>query len=153
MRHVICFGNPLHGDDGFASVVYRHLATQSLPGDVRIFEAGTRGLDAIELLLGCTQALLVDVLAPNGRAGGLYELGADDVTPELTTTMPGHGAGVGELLRLLPLCTEQPPQIRILATRADRVLPFQPGLSPPVAAAVAPALEQVQHWLQGAGDD
>ena len=67
MRHVICFGNELHGDDGFGAAVHRRLAAMPLPADARLFEAGTRGLDALGLFEGCAEAILVDAAEPAGR--------------------------------------------------------------------------------------
>jgi len=37
--HVICFGNELHGDDGFGPAVHAHLAAAPLPAHVRLMRA------------------------------------------------------------------------------------------------------------------
>ena len=44
--HVICFGNELHGDDGFGPAVHARLAAAPLPGHVRLLRADIAGLVA-----------------------------------------------------------------------------------------------------------
>lgn len=134
MRHILCFGNPLHGDDGFGPAVYRRLAALPQSDDVRLFDAGTPGLSALALFQDCDEAVIVDALAPAGRPGRLVELAPEAIDPE--STPAGHGAGVGFLLQALAALPERPPFIRIIAAEAATVAPFSPGLSESVALAV-----------------
>ena len=62
-RHVLCFGNELHGDDGFGIGVYAQLNQLEWPNDVELFNAGIAGLDALRFLQDCRQAVLVDAFA------------------------------------------------------------------------------------------
>ncbi len=144
MRHLICFGNDLHGDDGFGPAVCRRLAEQPLPADVRVFEAGTRGLDALALFEGCDEAIVVDAAEPAGQPGRLAfpdaEICAED------SSLPGHGAGVGYLLRALS-ALGTPPRLRVMTAEAAALTPFQPGLSPPVETAVEEAAQVLRGWL------
>lgn len=137
MIHILCFGNPWHGDDGFGHEVHRRLAGQPLPDGVRLFDAGTRGLDALALLDGCRWAVLVDALRAGGGPGGLKLLEAGDVLEEDAPV--GHAAGLGTLLRAARATAPVLPRIDVLGTVASAVVPFSDRLSAPVAAAAEDA--------------
>lgn len=146
MRHVIGFGNPLHGDDGVAAAVCAALSATALPPDVRVFDAGTRGLDALALLTGCDEAILVDAAWPAGRAGEIRCPDPAEVVPE--GGLAWHAGGVGALLQALPLCPGTPPRLRLVTIEAERRRYFEPGLSPPVAAAVAGVVSLLRGYLE-----
>jgi hydrogenase maturation protease len=131
-RHVIFFGNALHGDDGFGPAVYRRLSACELPADVRLFEAGTRGLDALMLFDGCAEAIVVDALEPGSHPGRVTRAAPGSLPPE--SSLPGHGAGVGYLLAALEALGMPPPMV--IAAEAARLTPFSPGLSAAMARAV-----------------
>jgi hydrogenase maturation protease len=132
MRHVIFFGNALHGDDGFGPAVYQRMTALELPADVKLFEAGTRGLDALILFEGCGEAIVVDALEPGSHPGRVTQPLAPSLAPE--SSLPGHGAGVGALLGALAALGA--PQPRIIAAEAVALQPFAPGLSAEVQQAV-----------------
>lgn len=144
MRHLICFGNDLHGDDGFGPAICRRLAGLPLPADVRLFEAGTRGLDALALFEGCDEAILVDAAEPAGNPGRLAFPDAESCCED--SSLPGHGAGVGYLLRALS-ALDMTPRLRILTAEAAALAPFQPGLSPAMRAAMTEAESTLRDWL------
>ena len=138
MRHILCFGNPLHGDDGFGPAVYQRLASLPLPNDLRLIDAGTPGLAALTLLQGCDEVIIVDALAPGGVPGRLSQPLPETISAEASPA--GHGIGVGYLLQALAALGEPAPLIRIIAVETLAVIPFQPGLSEPVANAVDEAV-------------
>lgn len=137
MHHVVCFGNPLHGDDGFGPAVYRKLVESPLPEGLRAFDAGTAGLSALALFEACEEVTIVDVLRSGGEPGRLHLLAAEAIAPERAGI--GHEAGVGYLLRALAALPGPKPRVRVLAAEAASIRSFAPGLSAPVAAAVEPA--------------
>lgn len=145
MIHLICFGNDLHGDDGFGSAVCRRMAAWPLPADVRVFEAGTRGLDALALFEGCDEAILVDASEPAGQPGRLSFPASTELTGE--SSLPGHGAGVGYLLRALTALDGPVPTLRIVAAEASMLTPFHPRLSPAMAQAVEETVALLHGWL------
>lgn len=145
MRHLICFGNELHGDDGFGIAVFRRLEGADLPPQTRLFAAATRGLDALALFAGCSEAVVVDALAPGDCPGTLRWLDPAQVAPEEAPGLPGHGAGVGHLLQCLRLLGDPLPRVRILGAEAQTVRPFQPGLSAPVCRAVGHAVAELMR--------
>lgn len=179
MRQVIVFGNPLHGDDGFGPAVYARLAAAALPADVRLIDAGTRGLDALALFEVDITTIVVDVLAP-APSGGMTVDQLEDAAEDVPGAMPAqpwaapivefppgvatapdpaltvesgsllHAAGVGSLLA--GLAALGLPRPHVIATQAGCIQPFAPGLSPPVAAAVGPVAARVRALLEAGND-
>ena len=147
--HIICFGNPLHGDDGFGPALYEDLALQPLPPRVHLMRADTAGLSALACFEGCTTAIVVDALQGYGPPGSLHSLEAGDLgdCADAESTGNLHGAGVGSLLRLLPVALPTPPRIRLVGVEIAAVTPFQPGLSAVVAARLPEALAHVRSLL------
>lgn len=145
MRHLICFGNELHSDDGFGMAVFRRLEGVPLAPQTRLFAAATRGLDALALFDGCREAVVIDALAPGISPGTLRWLDPEQVNPEDIVGLPGHGAGVGYLLQCLQLLGGPVPRVRILGVEAQTVAAFQPGLSAPVASAVELAVAELMR--------
>jgi hydrogenase maturation protease len=146
MRHILCFGNPLHGDDGFGPAVYQKLTSIALPNDISLIDAGTPGVAALGLFQGCDEAIIVDVLPPCDAPGRLCELSPDSIMPEASLT--GHGMGVGYLLQALSVLPEAPPRIRIFAVEAVEITAFRPGLSAPVLNAVDAAVTRLLNYLK-----
>lgn len=145
-RHVICFGNALHGDDGFGPYLYRRLSRQSWPSDVRLFDAGTAGLDALNWLENCREALLVDALASRGRPGTLHVFPwAGDDGP--CSSLFGHAAGIPYLLRAARAIYGTLPAIVVVGAEVDRMAPFAPGLTPAVRQAAERALGIIRDRL------
>lgn len=144
MRHLIGFGNDLHGDDGFATAVCRRMAELPLPDDVRVFAAGTRGLDALALFEGCDEAIVVDASEPAGQPGRLSFPAAETLAED--SSLPGHGAGVGYLLRALAALGPM-PALRIVAAEAAALTPFHPELSPEMRRAVEETVLLLRGWL------
>ena len=146
--HVICFGNELHGDDGFGPAVHARLAAGPLPGHVRLLRADIAGLAAIGCFEDCGRAIVVDALRGFGPAGSLHTLDpADFAADAARAEAPAgfHGAGLGALLQLLPAALEQLPQIRLIGVEAARVAPFSPGLSACVAVRVDDAAARIRE--------
>lgn len=137
--HVICFGNELHGDDGFGPAVHAHLAAAPLPAHVRLMRADIAGLAAIGCFEGCGRAIVVDAL----HALDPTDFATDAARAEAPAGF--HGAGLGALLQLLPAALEQLPQIRLIGVEAARVAPFSPGLSACVAARVGDAAARIRE--------
>lgn len=144
-RHLLCFGNELHGDDGFGPAVGQRLAAQPLPPPWQLHQVGTRGLDALSLLLDCEAAIVIDAAAPDGQPGRLRELDASAVAVE--ASIVGHGMGLGFVLRALAASGGRQPALRILTAEMADVSPFRMSLSPPVAEAVDAAVVQVRGWM------
>ncbi len=143
--HILCFGNPLHGDDGFGPAVAMALRRLALQDGVKIEDCGTRGIDALLLFENCSHVILVDAMA--GSSPGKLHLLAPHQVPRETSQAGGHGAGLGYLLEAVRESMANPPQITIIAVEIAEPKPFSNGLSLEVAAAVAEATELIRtRW-------
>jgi hydrogenase maturation protease len=133
-RHIICFGNPLHGDDGFGPAVYERLAARERPPNLRLTDAGAPGPAALALFVGCEEVIIVDALAPAGAPGRVHRPSLASIMAEDVPT--GHGQGLGYVLRALAALPEATPAIELIGAEVQSVVPFRPGLSEPVVRAV-----------------
>jgi len=133
MIRILCFGNPLHGDDGFGSAVFSELAELPRPENLELIEAGTPGPAALALFEDCEEAIVVDALAPAGEPGRISHPAPENIVAE--SPPAAHGAGLGYVLQALAALPGPCPRLRIIGAEAESHRPFQPGLSPAVAQA------------------
>jgi len=145
-RHIVCFGNELHGDDGFGIRVYAQLCRLTWPKDVDVFNAGIAGLNALRFLEDCCQVILVDALANFGNVGEVFLLRPEDLAdrPEQLT---GHGLGIPYLLEALKVIREPQPDILIVGVEIAAVNPFSPGLSDKTERAVPKTVQLIRGLL------
>lgn len=146
-RHIVCFGNELHGDDGFGMRVYAKLCQSAWPEDVAVFNAGIAGLGALRFLEHCSQAILVDALANFGNAGEVCVLKSEDLLakqPPLT----GHGLGIPYLLEALKIIRTPLPDILIVGVEIAEIKPFSIGLSRKTEQAVPQCIRLIRGLLQ-----
>ncbi|MGZ5532866.1 MAG: hydrogenase maturation protease [Methylomonas sp.] len=146
MRHIVCFGNELHGDDGFGIRIYQQLQYLTWPKHVEIFNAGIAGLNALRFLENCRQAVLVDALTNFGNVGEIFMLKPEDLAdrPEQLT---GHGLGIPYLLEALKVIRNPLPDILIVGVEVAAVSPFSSGLSNEAEQAVPKTVQLIQHLL------
>ncbi|MGR9014513.1 MAG: hydrogenase maturation protease [Gammaproteobacteria bacterium] len=145
-RHIICFGNELHGDDGFGILVYAQLRQLTWPNDVEVFNAGIAGLNALRFLEECSQAILVDALANFGNVGEIFLLRPEDLA-DRPQQLTGHGLGIPYLLEALKVIREPLPDILILGVEIAAVKPFSPGLSDKTEQAVLNTVRMIRGLL------
>lgn len=145
-RHVVCFGNELHGDDGFGAGVYARLRQLEWPDDVELFNAGIAGLDALRFLEGCRRAILVDALVDHGHIGQVRALRPEDLNGRQQTPT-GHGLGILYLLEALAVIHRPPPEILIVGVEVAAVQPFCIGLSAETERAVPEAVRLIRELL------
>jgi len=145
-RHIVCFGNELHGDDGFGIRVYAQLCRLTWPKDVEVFNAGIAGLNALRFLEDCSQAILVDALANFGNVGEVFLLRPEDLAdrPEQLT---GHGLGIPYLLEALKVIREPQPDTLIVGVEIAAVNPFSPGLSDKTEQAIPKTVQLIRGLL------
>lgn len=151
-RHILCLGNALHGDDGLGPALAQALlaAPELLPEDVRVFEVGTRGLDALALIEACSLVLLIDASEPRGQPGRIWQGTTDELLAQwqvLHGAAPtAHGAGLGFLLRAAE-SLEAEPRLQVILVEAQHIRAFEPGLSAAVQAALPPLIARIQAAL------
>ncbi|MFI3158134.1 MAG: hydrogenase maturation protease [Methylococcaceae bacterium] len=145
-RHIICFGNELHGDDGFGSRIYARLCQLTWPNDVELFNAGIAGLNALRFLEHCRQAILVDALANFGNVGEICLLRPEDLA-DRPQALTGHGLGIPYLLEALKVIRDPLPDILIVGVEIAAVTAFSSSLSDKTEQAVAKTVQLIRGLL------
>jgi len=137
-------GNIFLGDDGFGPEVARKLAAEPIEG-VKIEDYGIRGLHlAYELVAGYDRAFLIDAVPRGGEPGTLYVL--EPELAETPATPDAHRMDLENVFAFLKLAGGEPPPITIVGcepSTAEEAI----GLSEPVRAAVAPAVQLIRRLV------
>jgi hydrogenase maturation protease len=153
VRHIICFGNPLHGDDGFGTAVFYALCDYDLPHDIRVLDGGTSSLSALNLFEACSYAIIVDAVHKDKPQRKLNWFKPDQfMVHNDDMHLSSHGLGVGSVLKGLKILEEDGekiPDLDILTCEIELPTAFQMRLSEPVAAMVGQAVDQIMQRLQG----
>jgi hydrogenase maturation protease/hydrogenase 3 maturation protease len=144
MIHVICLGNPMHGDDGFGPAVFRRLDGMDWPMGIRVFDAAAQG-GGVGLFRECSRAIAIDALPPGtGQPGEVLRLRDYPDDPQ-----GAAAGGVGGILAAVRRTIRPLPDVEIVGAVAICCRPFQPGLSPLVAAAVETVAVMLRRDLGG----
>ena len=146
---ILCFGNPLHGDDGFGPAVALALRRELGAGEAQVIDCGNRGLDALHHFENVGHVIVVDALA-GSRPGSVRLLRPREVPVE--DHHGGHGAGVGYLLDAVRETISPAPLVDVIAAEIGPVSTFVPGLSLEVAAAVAETVGLIRQRFVPAAD-
>jgi hydrogenase maturation protease len=160
---VVGLGNPILSDDGVGWVVVQAAETRyhllqdagdsvaaSLP-PVDFLCVALGGLSLMEHLIGYQRALLVDAIQSSQHPLGACLRFPLEALPDPTA---GHLASTHDtsLLNALQvgrrLGADLPESITVLAIVAEKIFDFSEELSPPVAAAVPGAVQDVLDLLQ-----
>jgi hydrogenase maturation protease len=145
-------GNIFLGDDGFGVEVVRRLRELRLPEGVEAIDFGINGIDLTYALLdGCEAAVLVDAVQRGGAPGTLYLIEPDpapgDPAPD-ELLMSGHDLDPAKVLRLVQALGGTCRRVLLLGCEPQtfgEAGEGMMGLSPPVQAAIAPALSMVER--------
>ncbi|HXC92336.1 MAG TPA: hydrogenase maturation protease [Stellaceae bacterium] len=148
-------GNIFHGDDGFGVAVAALLGRRPLPAGVTVKDFGIRGLDLTYALLdGYAAAILVDAAARGEPPGTLYviepEVAAAGPAPEDLLLSP-HELDPARVLRLARALGGECRRVVVVACEPASLGDAEwgaLGLTPPVAAAVAPAADLVEQLIR-----
>ncbi|HEY7184140.1 MAG TPA: hydrogenase maturation protease [Blastocatellia bacterium] len=147
MIHVICFGNLWQGADGFGVRVFQRLCDRSdWPAHVKMFEAGTAGLAALDYFEGCRKVVIVDALKNGGPPGRVSRLALDEIDlPDEAYSM--HQLGVNHLLAAMKaaFAGRDTPEVVVIGAEVGEIDPFTDRLSPALEAALEPVVDLILH--------
>ena len=148
---VACVGNVLRMDDGFGCAVAARLG--ELPAGVEVLETGIGGITIVqELMAGCDGLIVVDAVDRGAPAGTLFELRPE--VGDAVHVADVHLANPDRVLSMAKTMGALPGRMRIVGCQPAEVDELAGPLSPPVAAAVAPAAASVRRivdlWLREA---
>lgn len=145
---VLGCGNPLIGDDGFGPAVVQYLENHcSLPDSVAAIDCGTSIRDILfDVLLSARKPrkmIIVDVTDSPGLApGDVREIDIDQIRPEKIGDFSLHQFPTTNMLKEIK--QETLVDVRVFVAQvASLPSEVKPGLSEPVAAAIAPMCARI----------
>lgn len=149
---VLGLGNVLTGDDGFGPAVVAVLqAAYDWPAHVEVIDVGTPGLDLTPFVSGAAVVVFVDTVKSQGAPGDLRLYDKAEILRHAPQPRVGpHDPGVKEVLLMLDFAGTGPADV-LLVGAIPLATPASPGLSPPVRAAIAPAVRAVVEALRARG--
>lgn len=145
MIHLICLGNPLHADDGFGAAVAHRLGGLEWPSSIRAIDGSKGG--GVALFEGCSRAIALQAFpSACGIAGQILRFGPGGFPSD---PVGAFGSGTATLLASVARIVRPIPQIEVLGPVTALAIPFSPGLSPLVAAAVETVTAMLARELGG----
>lgn len=155
---VVGLGNPILGDDGVGWRVADELECrlgsdselERLVGPVEIDRLAVGGLSLMERLIGYERVVLIDA-ALDGRPAGTIAVGTlAQMDGRLTGHLDSaHDATLGAALEVgAALGAVLPETLSLVTISASRVSEFDESMTREVAAAVAPAADEVIALLR-----
>jgi hydrogenase maturation protease len=153
---VLGIGNILLKDEGVGVVVAQRIEAARaagddvVPGDTRVVDGGTLGLDLLPMIGDAERVVLVDAVNLGQAPGTVTVLRDDTVQAALSGHVSPHQIGVGDLVAAARLTGVMPPRLTLVG--------IQPGeisigleLTGPVEAAVDVAIDVVRRELAPTG--
>jgi hydrogenase maturation protease len=141
-------GNIFLGDDAFGVHVAQRLLQRDWPENVRIGDFGIRGLDLVYALLdGCDVAILIDAVPRGAAPGTIFVIEPDLSAPPAEMTIEAHSMDPVRVMNSARSLGARIGRVLVVGcepTPIDPLQDMQLELSPPVAAAIAPAVEKVE---------
>lgn len=150
---ILCLGNEVLSDDGFGPAVAHRMQTALAENpSVEVLYASVAGLNLLDAIDRRSRVLIVDsILTGKADAGHLHFFPANITVP--TRALVGShqislpvALSLGECLGL-----HMPERIDILAVEADDVCTLSELMTPPIAAAVEPAIQRIREWIDTQG--
>jgi hydrogenase maturation protease len=99
MVTVIGCGNILAGDDGIGVYLVRELNRTGLPAGVSVIEAGTPGLNFLDVISDKDKVIIVDAVK-SVQKGRVFWMKEDGLLKEDKNFLSLHGIGLSDALRL-----------------------------------------------------
>jgi hydrogenase maturation protease len=138
-------GNIFLGDDGFGVEVARRLSEAGVPDGVEVGDFGIRGIHLAYELSGYDVTILVDATARGEPPGTIYALELDEGEPR--SAVDAHGMTPDAVLDLVGMVGGETRRLLLVGCEPADVSPGM-ELSPPVAAAVEPAVRRVRELIE-----
>lgn len=145
---VLGVGNPLYSDDGLGiQVVETLLDRYEFPENVTVVDGGVLGINLLGVISGARHLIVVDTILNHGKPGDLHRLAGEQIPTRILAKNSLHQV---DLLEALTLCQalDHVPETVIVGAEPGDLTTLNPGLTPPLAAAVDPVIEMVLRELE-----
>ncbi len=145
---VIGCGNEFASDDAVGLQVIRSLKEVKLPDGVELIEAGTPGLNLLDLWDRADRVIIVDAVKSGAAPGTVHSFDASLLPPRDVMPVSSHGLNIIDAVELGRLLERLPAQLTIIGVEILSEEPFRVGLTPEVEAAVPRARERVLEAIK-----
>jgi hydrogenase maturation protease len=143
---VIGCGNEFASDDAIGLQVVRSLKEldrDKLPDGVELIEAGTPGLNILDLWSLADQVIIVDAIKSGAAPGTVHSFDASVLPPREVMPVASHGVNIIDAVELGRLLGLLPAKLTVIGVEILSEEPFHVGLTPDVEAALSRARERV----------
>lgn len=142
---VLGCGNLLIGDDGFGVHVLKELEKRGLPNNVELIDAGTGGLDILNLIEDADKVIIIDAVKSGGEIGSVYRFTEKDLPPPNMSLLSLHDLGLADVLKTGRIIQPErmPKEIIIIGCEVQQADEIRLELSPDVAKAVPAVVDMV----------
>jgi hydrogenase maturation protease len=147
---VIGCGNEFASDDAVGLQVIRSLKElneDKLPDGVELIEAGTPGLNLLDLWDRADRVIIVDAVKSGAAPGTIHSFDASLLPPRDVMPVSSHGVNIIDAVELGRLLGRLPVQLTIIGVEILSEEPFHVGLTPEVEAAVPRARERLMEEI------
>lgn len=149
---VLGVGNTIHCDDGLGVHALGRLEEHPrLPAGVTLVDGGTRGLELLADVHGCSRLMLLDAVDMGRQPGTVLRLAGDELRG-LSSGSNVHQLGVADLLNTLPLVSDVEREIVLLGVQpasTDWGTELTPTVEAAIGTLVENAVDQLHAWTQG----
>lgn len=148
---VLGLGNILLRDEGLGvRLVERFLERYSVPDPVEVLDGGTAGMELLHRIAGQDALILCDALRSAEPPGTILRVPGAELPALFRTKLSPHQLGLADLLASLALLGETPAHVVLIGVVPED-LSLGLELSPPVEAALQPALALLVAEIQALG--
>jgi hydrogenase maturation protease len=148
---VVGLGNPILGDDGIGWQIAQTLQhVKEIPSDVSIECLAIGGISLMEELIDYDRAILIDSIVTHQVPVGTVTCFKLGDLPNMTSghMSSAHDTSLVDALQMgRSLGANLPEDITIVTVESQKVYEFSEEMTPPVEAAVPPALKIIQDLL------
>ena len=149
---IVGLGNVLMGDDAFGPAVVSAIADRyEFDEEVEVLDLGTPGGDLVPHLAGASLLVVVDTVK-SGAAPGTVQVFTRDalLAQPLEPRVSPHDPGLKNALLMLEFAGIGPAEMFLVGAVPEKVASW-PGRTPPVTAAIEPAIAAVLTLLAARG--
>lgn len=147
---VIGCGNWLTGDDAVGLHVIRELQRQELPLHIKVIEAGTPGIELMDMMEDADKAIIVDAVISGSPIGTVHKFTDKDLPPRNLMPLSLHGFNIIDAIELGGKVQPErmPKEIVIIGIEIPDIREYKIGLSAQVQNKVLEAVKAVLNELE-----
>jgi hydrogenase maturation protease len=140
---IICCGNLYSSDDAVGLHAAWRLKELNLPDGVQVIEAGTPGLNLLDLWEETEKVIIVDAVMSGSDPGTIHQFDGAALPPRDMLPLCLHGFNVVDAIEMARKLGSLPAELRIIGIEILTEEAYYEGLSPQVAAAVPAVCDKV----------